>query len=49
MAFANAIDTLLKDKEKNRMYAVNGKNRVLEYFTIPKMIDKMEQCYNELL
>lgn len=47
-AYAQAIDTLLGDKELSKRYAENGMKRVRNLFTIPKMIGEMEKCYEEL-
>lgn len=48
-AYAEAIDTLLSDKETAKKYAKSAHQRVVENFTIPKMIGKMTQVYDELL
>ena len=48
-AYAEAIDKLLSDKETAQKYAKSAHQRVVENFTIPKMIDKMTQVYDELL
>lgn len=47
-AYALSIDTLLGDKELSKRYAENGMKRVRDLFTIPKMIEEMEKCYQEL-
>lgn len=47
-AFAKAIDTLICDNVLNRKMAANGKKRVTEHFTIPAMVELMEQYYEEL-
>lgn len=47
-AYAEAIDKLIGDKELSKRYAENGKKRVRDNFTIPKMVEKMEKCYREL-
>lgn len=47
-AYAKAVDALLSDEEMRRRYAENGMKRVKEWFTIPKMVEKMEECYQEL-
>ena len=48
MAFAEAIDKLIDDKELSKRYAENGMKRVRDNFTIPKMVEEMEKCYREL-
>ena len=48
-AYAEAIDKLIGDKELNMRYAENGKKRVRDNFTIPKMVEMMEECYKEIL
>lgn len=48
IAYAAAIDALLNDGALAAKYAEAGHQRVVEYFTIPKMIKKMNEVYNEL-
>lgn len=48
-AYAEAIDTLLGDDELREKYGENARKRVKENFTIPKMVEKMEECYREIL
>ena len=48
-AYAEAIDTLLDDDELRGKYGENARKRVMENFTIPKMAEKMEECYREIL
>ena len=48
-AYAEAIDTLLSDKDTSQKYANAAHQRVVENFTIPKMLAKMTQVYNELI
>lgn len=48
-AYAEAIDTLLDDDELRGKYGENARKRVMENFTIPKMAEKMEECYKEIL
>lgn len=47
--YAEAIDTLLGDDELREKYGENARKRVKENFTIPKMVEKMEECYKEIL
>ncbi len=47
--YAKALDTLLADDNLNSKYAEAGHQRVVNLFTIPSMIKKMEDCYNELM
>ena len=47
-ALATAIDTLLSDEALSRRYAEASNKRVVENFTIPKMIEKMDEVYSEL-
>lgn len=47
-AFAEAVDKLIEDKELNKKYGVAGHQRVVENFTIPKMVAVQEKCYKEL-
>lgn len=48
IAYANAIDMLLENGKLRDTYAENAKERVLNNFTIPKEINALEYCYNEL-
>ena len=47
-AFAAAIDKLLGDDNLAKQYAEAGHQRVVENFTIPKMMKKMNGVYKEL-
>lgn len=47
-AYAEAVDKLIEDKELNKKYGVVGHQRVVENFTIPKMVAAQEKCYKEL-
>lgn len=47
-AYAEAVDILIEDKELNKKYGVAGHQRVVENFTIPKMVAVQEKCYKEL-
>lgn len=47
-AYAKAIDTILNDKKLYQRFVANAQKRVKEFFTLPKMIEKMEACYEEL-
>ena len=47
-AYAGAIDTLVSDKELNQKYGDAGHRRVVEHFTIPKMVASQEKCYKEM-
>lgn len=47
-AYAEAVDKLIEDKELNKKYGVAGHQRVVENFTIPKMVAAQEKCYKEL-
>lgn len=47
-AFAAAIDKLLSDDNLAREYAVAAHRRVVENFTIPKMMEKMDAVYAEI-
>ncbi len=46
---ARAIIDLLKDEDKRKTFAAEGKKRVLEKFTASQMVDKVEQVYLSLL
>lgn len=47
-AYAQAIDNLLQDDITRNLYARNAINRVKDFFTLQKMLDKMEECYKEM-
>ena len=47
-AYAETIDTLLGDDELREEYRENARKRVIENFTIPKMVEKQEKCYREI-
>lgn len=47
-AFAEALDLLLTDDVLAHQYAEAAHQRVVNNFTIPVMMEKMEECYNEL-
>jgi len=47
-AFAAAIDKLLSDDGLAKEYAKAGHQRVVENFTIPKMMEKMNKVYESL-
>ena len=47
-AFAEAIDEILTNKELAQRYAEAAHLRVLNNFTIPKMMEKMNEVYQEL-
>ena len=47
-AFAAAIDKLLSDDNLARKYAEAAHQRVVENFTIPRMMDKMNEVYEEI-
>ena len=46
VAFAAAIDKLLSDDALAKKYAEAAHQRVVENFTIPKMMEKMNEVYN---
>ena len=46
--FAEAIDRLLSDEKTAKEYAENAHQRVIENFTISKMMEKVNECYLEL-
>ena len=48
-AYADAIDSLLSDKETAQKYANSAHQRVVENFTIPKMMEKMNEVYEEIM
>lgn len=41
-------ETLLGDDELREKYRENARKRVMENFTIPKMVEKQEECYREI-
>ncbi len=47
-AYANALDKLLMDETLRKQYAKNGKERVKRLFTIPTMVETMNEYYKEL-
>lgn len=47
-AYAEAIDRLLTDEALAIQYANAAHQRVIENFTIPKMMEKMNEVYSEL-
>ena len=47
-AFAAAIDQLLTDEKLAKQYAEAAHQRVVDNFTIPKMMEKMNEVYDEL-
>ena len=48
VTFAAAIDKLLSDESLAKQYAEAAHQRVVENFTIPKMMEKMNEVYEEL-
>ena len=48
-AFAAAIDRLLTDEALAKSYAEAAHQRVAEHFTVSKMMEEMERCYQELM
>lgn len=48
-AFAAAIDRLLTDESLAKSYAEAAHQRVAEHFTVGKMMEDMERCYQELM
>ena len=46
-AFAAAIDRLLTDEALAKSYAEAAHRRVAEHFTVCKMMEEMEKCYQE--
>lgn len=48
VAFAAAIDKLLSDEALARKYAEAAHQRVVDNFTIPKMMEKMNEVYREI-
>ena len=49
VAFAAAIDRLLTDEALAKSYAEAAHQRVAEHFTVSKMMEEMEKCYQELI
>lgn len=47
-AFAEAIDKILSNKELAERYAEAAHRRVVDNFTIPKMMEEMNKVYQEL-
>lgn len=47
-AFAAAIDKLLSDDNLAKQYAEAGHRRVVENFTIPKMMERMNELYDDI-
>ena len=47
-AFAAAIDRLLSDEILSKQYAEAAHKRVVENFTIPRMMGKMTEVYEEI-
>ena len=47
-AFGEAIDRLLSDKKLAEQYAKAAHQRVADNFTIPKMMEKMNEVYDEI-
>ena len=47
-AFGEAIDRLLSDKKLAEQYGEAAHRRVIENFTIPKMMEKMNEVYDEI-
>lgn len=47
-AYAEAIDKLLTDEALRSKYAEAAHQRVADNFTIPKMMEKMNECYEYL-
>lgn len=48
-AYATAIDKLLKENTLANQYAETAHQRVVDNFTIKKMMEKMTICYNEIV
>ena len=48
-AYAKGIDTLLEDKELNEKYGKAAHQRVVDNFTISKMMAAQEECYSKLI
>ena len=47
LSYAAAIDRLLDDKKLASQYAEAAHQRVVEHFTIPMMMERMNECYDE--
>jgi rhamnosyl/mannosyltransferase len=47
-AFAAAIDRLLTDEGLAKIYAEEAHQRVATFFTVGKMMEEIEKCYQEL-
>lgn len=47
-AYSEAIDKLLADSDLRERMGTAGHERVKSLFVIPKMIEKMEECYQEV-
>lgn len=47
-AFAEAIDLLLTDEKLAKTYADAAHQRVAQLFTVGKMMEEMDKCYQEL-
>ena len=47
-AFAEAIDLLLTDEKLAKTYAEAAHQRVAKLFTVGKMMEEMDKCYQEL-
>jgi glycosyltransferase involved in cell wall biosynthesis len=48
-ALAGAIIKLLKDEDKRKTFAAEGRKRVLQKFTASEMVEKVEKVYLDLL
>ena len=48
-ALAKAIIGLLKDEDKRKMFAEEGRKKVLNKFTASNMVEAMEKVYLKLL
>jgi glycosyltransferase involved in cell wall biosynthesis len=48
-ALAEAVIKLLKDENKRKMFAVEGRKRVLQKFTALEMVEQVEKVYLDLL
>lgn len=49
IAYAQAIDKLLMDEPLAQKYGEAAHQRVVENFTIPKMMEKMNEVYDEVI
>jgi glycosyltransferase involved in cell wall biosynthesis len=47
-SFADALWRLYQDNQLRTQMGINGRRRVLKYFTLPQMADKMETLYDQL-